>query len=156
MFLLYLWTRVQPTENCMQLVKYVRVNVRRIWVLYLVWEWEVNWTFPSFALGKSRRSCVVSLMANVNVLLSCGNEDKQLEITQDCSLSQFRDQVRKFFPHLPKVQSPLSVTNTKGSFWRKTCLKNGCNFTYTLIWCFFAIKCHGKKLIMCNVVMVWL
>ena len=42
-------------------------------------------------------------MALVDVLLSCGNEDKQLKITRQCTFTEFRKQVGSSFPHLPRV-----------------------------------------------------
>ena len=42
-------------------------------------------------------------MAEVNVLLSCGNSDKTLKIERDCTFNEFRAQVKSLFPHLPEV-----------------------------------------------------
>ena len=42
-------------------------------------------------------------MAEVNVLLSCGNDDKTLKIERDCTFDEFRTQVKSLFPHLPEV-----------------------------------------------------
>ena len=42
-------------------------------------------------------------MAGVNVLLSCGNDDKTLKIERDCTFGEFRTQVKSLFPHLPEV-----------------------------------------------------
>ena len=42
-------------------------------------------------------------MAVVNVLLSCGNDDKTLRIERDCTFAEFRTQVKSLFPHLPEV-----------------------------------------------------
>ena len=39
----------------------------------------------------------------VNVLLSCGNDDKTLKIERDCTFEEFRVQVKYLFPHLPEV-----------------------------------------------------
>ncbi|XP_078348913.1 structural maintenance of chromosomes flexible hinge domain-containing protein 1-like [Oculina patagonica] len=41
-------------------------------------------------------------MAQVNVLLSCGNDDKTLKIEKDCTFDEFRVQVKSLFPHLPE------------------------------------------------------
>ena len=42
-------------------------------------------------------------MAEVNVLLSCGNADKTLKIERECTFNEFRAQVKSLFPHLPEV-----------------------------------------------------
>ena len=42
-------------------------------------------------------------MAEVNVLLSCGNDDKTLKIERECTFDEFRAQVKSLFPHLPEV-----------------------------------------------------
>lgn len=42
-------------------------------------------------------------MAELNVLLSCGNADKTLKIERDCTFDEFRTQVKSLFPHLPEV-----------------------------------------------------
>lgn len=42
-------------------------------------------------------------MAEVNVLLSCGNDDKTLKIERECTFGEFRRQVKSLFPHLPEV-----------------------------------------------------
>ncbi|XP_073245527.1 structural maintenance of chromosomes flexible hinge domain-containing protein 1-like [Porites lutea] len=41
-------------------------------------------------------------MAELNVLLSCGNADKTLKIERDCTFDEFRTQVKSLFPHLPE------------------------------------------------------
>lgn len=53
-----------------------------------------NWRCQSQASG---------FMAELNVLLSCGNADKTLKIERDCTFDEFRTQVKSLFPHLPEV-----------------------------------------------------
>lgn len=41
-------------------------------------------------------------MACVNVLLSCGNDDKALKLDRESTFDEFRAQVKSLFPHLPE------------------------------------------------------
>jgi len=50
-----------------------------------------------------RQAQTCASMAKVNVLLSCGNDDKTLKIERDCTFDEFRTQVKSLFPHLPEV-----------------------------------------------------
>ena len=51
----------------------------------------------------------------VNVLLSCGNDDKTLKINRDCTFDEFRVQVKSLFPHLPEVSKlePVKIIAKK-------------------------------------------
>lgn len=69
---------------------------------------RVTFTCDFFCLYRKWNICraqACASMAEVNVLLSCGNDDKTLKIQRDCTFDEFRTQVKSLFPHLPEVSS---------------------------------------------------